>query len=461
MYWANFLHFYQPPAQKEFWIKKIANESYRVLVKGLLANPQAKLTLNINAVLTEFFDRYGGQDIIAGLRTLAERGQVEFTASAKYHPFLPLIPDHEIRRQIELNTATNKKFFGDAYAPRGFFPPEMGYSRKVADVVRSMGFQWLIIDELAYSGKMNEIKWDTLYHLQGADDFFIFFRERDTSFRILSAEVGVSVFSAGMLVKLLGARLQSHEYLLTAMDGETFGHHRPGLDTLLFEMYQVPDLRSVTISELPSLITRRATVDPLSSSWALMRKDLEQKTPFSRWNDATNVIHQMQWRLTDLAISSLAALATTDPLYQRVRVALDRAIHSDQYWWASASPWWSIEMIEGGAKELNDVVQLNPAATAEQRVEAKRLYQDIVFTAFDWQRTDKISERIKASDEDVTQRITREVPHIDPAEFNTMIRSLEKQMLTAAKNKEYERAAQLRDRITELESKREQITGQS
>lgn len=461
MYWANFLHFYQPPTQKEFWVKKISNESYRVLVRGMLENPQAKLTLNINAVLTEFFERYGGQDIIDGLRKLAERGQIEFTASAKYHPFLPLIPESEIRRQIELNNETNRHYFGDVYQPKGFFPPEMGYSRKVADVVRDMGYQWIIIDELAYSGKMNEVKWDTLYTLQGADDFYVFFRERDTSFRILSAEVGVSVFSAGMLVKLLGSRLQSDEYMLTAMDGETFGHHRPGLDTLLFEMYNVPELKSVTLSELPQVIKHRKSVDPLSSSWALMKKDLEQKTPFSRWFDETNPIHTMQWKLTDMAVASIQALPTDHPDYQRVRLALDRAIHSDQYWWASASPWWSIEMIEGGAKELNDVIQINPKSSAADKATAQQLYHDIVFTAFEWQRTDKISERIKASDEDVTQRITKEVPHIDKTEFDGMIRSLDKQMLTAAKNKEYERAAQLRDRITELESKREQITGLS
>lgn len=458
MLWANFLHFYQPPTQKAFWVKKIANESYRVIIRGLRDNPQAKLTLNVSAVLLELFEQHGGQDIIDGIRELAERGQIELTASAKYHPFLPLIPVEEIRRQIKLNTETSRHYFGDVYQPKGFFPPEMAYSRAVADVVRDMGFEWLIIDELAYNGRLNTLKWDRLYDLKNADDFTIFFRERDTSFRILSAEVGVSVFSAGMLIKLLGQRIHSDDYLLTAMDGETFGHHRPGLDVLLFEMYNVPELQSVTLSELRKKITKHEEVEPLDSSWALMRKDLEQKTPYSRWRDETNPIHQMQWKLTDMAIATAHRLPSSATEYPQVRAALDRAIHSDQYWWASASPWWSIEMIEAGTKELNDVVQLNPASTAEEKKTAVELYHGIVFTAFEWQRTDKISERIKASDEDVTQRITTEVPHIPLAEFDTMVRNLDKQMLTSAKNKEYERAAQLRDRIIELEAKKDQIT---
>ncbi len=461
MLWANFLHFYQPPTQKEYWVKKITNECYRVLVKGWLENPQARATLNINAVLVEFFDKYGAHDVIDGLRTLAERGQIEFTASAKYHPFLPLMPESEIRRQIELNTETNRHYFGDAYNPKGFFPPEMGYNRKVADVVRSMGFDWLIIDELAFSGKMHDIRRDTIYTLKNSDDFSIFFRERDASFRILSAEVGVSVFSAGMLLKLLGDRVNSDEYLLTAMDGETFGHHRPGLDALLFEMYNVPELKSVTLSELRKVVTKRAEVEPLPSSWALMKKDLEQNTPFSRWQDETNEIHKMQWELTYLAIDSFKKLDEKNPAWKTVRHALDRAVHSDQYWWASASPWWSIEMMEMGAKELRDVVLDNPQATGTEKTRAEELYRGIVFTAFDWQRNDKIAERIKASDEDVTQRITKEMPHIPLEEFENMVNNLEKQMLASASHKEYERAAQLRDRVIELNAKKADITGSS
>lgn len=116
-------------------------------------------------------------------------------------------------------------------------------------------------------------------------------------------------------------------------------------------------------------------------------------------------------------------------------------------------------MMEAGGKDLRDVVRLNPADTPEVKARAQQLYQDIVFTAFDWQRTDKIAGMIKAADEDVTQRITRELPHIPIEEFETMIRNLEKQMEASAKNREYERAAQLRDRVTELLSKKKDITG--
>jgi len=457
MYWANFLHIYQPPTQKGYWVKKIANESYRKIIKGLKENPQAKVTLNINAVLTELFEKFNCSDVIAGIKELATKGQIELTASAKYHPFLPLMPEEEIKRQIELNTETNKKYFGKAFNPAGFFPPEMAYSRKVGEVVAKAGYKWLILDELAHSGETKKIDWSKTYTLKGYDDFNIFFREREASFRILSAEIGMSIFSSGMLIKLLGDRVNKNEYLITAMDGETFGHHRPGLEDLLFDLFNTKELQSVHISELSKLFKNSESVEPRNSSWALMKRDIEQNTPYSRWQDKDNAIHAMQWQLTDLALNSIKSIDQKSKDYNKMRNALDQAIHSDQYWWASAMPWWSIEMIEAGARDLQNVV-LQSNLPKSDKNKAEELYKKIIYTAFDWQRSGKVDALAKSADEDVTQRITTEMPYIPEDEFNKIVANLEKQMLEAAKAREYERAAQIRDRVDELNEKKDQIT---
>ncbi|MDP3964435.1 MAG: UvrB/UvrC motif-containing protein [bacterium] len=457
MFWANFLHIYQPPAQKSNWVKKIGNESYRKIVAGLLKNKSAKLTLNINAVLVELLERDGFRDVIDGLKKLAERGQIEFTDTAKYHPFLPLLPEDEIIRQIKLNHITNKRYFGKAYQPTGLFPTEMGYAPKIAKVARKLGYKWLIVDELAHPDPKN-VDHSTIYHLANDPNLFFFFRERDISFRILSAQVGISVFSSQMLTRLLGDRVKKKEYLVTAMDGETFGHHRPGLEQLLFDLYTVPQIKSVTLSELPAIFEKRAPLVPRSSSWALMQRDIERNTPFSRWNDAENEIHQAQWQLTNLAIQSVRELNPQSKSYLMVRQALDRSVHSDQYWWASAMPWWSIEMIETGAKELKDVILMTPGVPVKTKQKAQKLYETIIFTAFEWQRSGKVESLARLADEDVTQRITTEMPYIPVREYNRIVQNLQRQMLEAAKNKEYERAAQIRDRIKELEEKKHLLT---
>lgn len=448
MYWANFLHIYQPPTQKKYWVEKITNESYRAIVRGLKQHPTAKATININGILCELLAANGGTDVLDDLRLLLKRGQVELTASAKYHPLLPKLPVSEIKRQVALNTQTSRKYFGDLYQPQGFFPPEMGFSVGVAKVVKELGYRWIIVDELSFGRTLETMRHDVIYQIKGLGDFGIFFRERKMSYKILSGQLG----SGELLIDSLGDRLTKNEYMLTAMDGETFGHHRPGMEHLLFEIYQSKRLSTVTMSELLGLFPARETVAPLPSTWALMEKDLEKNEPFSRWDDSTNSIHAMQWKLTNLAIKTMSRLKEKDRGYAAVRAMLDRSLHSDQYWWASAKPWWSLEMIEAGAKELKETVQNNPKTTRAEKEKAQKLYQDIIFTGFQWQRDGTVEQLSHQEDEEVRQRSDEGMPKLPRKEIEKIIANLRKEMLAVAASQEFERAAQLRNRISELQS---------
>ncbi|MEK9200686.1 MAG: polysaccharide deacetylase family protein [Patescibacteria group bacterium] len=238
MVWANFLHIYQPPTQTREMADRVTKESYEKIIAGVKANPTAKLTLNINAVLTEMLAKYGHTNLISDIKYLLERGQIELTASAKYHPLLPKITKDEIRRQINLNEETNRKYFGESYRPKGFFPPEMGYDAKVGEVVAEMGYKWIILDEMANPTQLSR---DTIFQTESG--LGVFFRERGMSFRILSAQLG----TAAGVTSQLGEEVKKDEYLLTAMDGETFGHHRLGLEELLVEMYINSELPTVGI----------------------------------------------------------------------------------------------------------------------------------------------------------------------------------------------------------------------
>ena len=86
IYWAQLLHFYQPPTQIPEVLRKICDESYRPLINVFKKYPHARVTVNINGVLTEMLYQCGHSDIIDGLNELADRGQIEFTGSGKYHP---------------------------------------------------------------------------------------------------------------------------------------------------------------------------------------------------------------------------------------------------------------------------------------------------------------------------------------------------------------------------------------
>jgi len=250
----------------------------------------------------------------------------------------------------------------------------------------------------------------------------------------------------------LGSRIKEDKYLLTAMDGETFGHHRLGLEQLLMDLYRSSKIRSATISELPEHFKEVVEVNPEPSTWALTAKDIERKSPFSRWFDPENPIHKMQWELMELALNSVKQ-HEGEKGWQKAREALDRSLHSDQYWWAGAKPWWSIEYIERGAKELLEAISLTPNVSDEAVARSKELYLAILSKAFDWQRDGTVDLMARSEDEEVRQRVDANLPNLAIKEFERMIVNLRRQMLAAAKGGEYERAAQFRDRISELRQK--------
>ncbi len=430
-------------------LERIVNESYRKLIDGLKKIPKAKITLNINAGLTEQLDQHGYHNIIRGIQGLAEKGQIEFTESAKYHPFLPLTPWDEAIRQIKLNRETNQFYFGKVYKPKGFFPPEMAYSRKVADIAAALGYKWIIIDEIAYNGKTEAVDYDKVYTIKDLKNFKVFFRDRRISNLIMSAVVrsGKSLFEA------LGDEKNKNRYLLTAMDGETFGHHRPGLDKLLFEILSSPKFKKITISEIEKYFPGAKAIDPVASTWASSEQDIQKGTQFLSWNDPENPIHAWQWEFTSFVLRIVEKLSPQKPCYKEVRAKMDQALHSCQYWWASAKPWWSLEMIEAGAWKLLDVLRSIPDLEEDILKKGEKFYQRIVLKAFEWQRTGyirKLAQTIQKQVKIPFKKRTLEAGK--PEVYWAFLDTMKKEMQKAARKQEFEKAILWRDAIIKIEN---------
>ncbi|MBC7074232.1 hypothetical protein H5T58_02510, partial [Candidatus Parcubacteria bacterium] len=383
MYWANFLHIYQPPDQHEDLLRRIVKESYQPLVEILKKNPQGKLTLNITACLTEQLAKLGYQRLINEIKKLAQRGQIEFTGSAKYHAFLPLLPIDEIERQITLNYETNKKFFGNCYQPAGFHLPEMAYSKKIMKVLAKLGYKWVVLNEISFQGKLfSKVPSNQVYQLKGLPEIKILFRNRKLSDLIQRGFMN----ETKDFYQFLQNEVKEGEYIISAVDGETFGHHRPGLEKFLEKIYEEGKVKTVTISEIISLFPLGKEIEPIEGSWASMESEIRANIPYAQWNYPGNPIHKNQWKLTYLAIRTLKKYPK-DPNFKKARQLLDKALFSCQYWWAGAVPWWEIEYIEKGAFYLKKVVEMLKTAPKETKEKARKLYSKIVFTAFDWERS--------------------------------------------------------------------------
>lgn len=314
MYWANFLHIYQPPDQQADVLEAVIAQCYRPLLTQLRDNKDVHLTLNINGSLLELFDRHGHQDLIEMLKEMGKDGRIEFTGSAKYHSFLPFLDKEEIIRQIQINNEISRQYLGDSYKPKGFFPPEMAFKEEMSSIVEEMGFEWIILDEIAAYGETGRVDYTKLYKVKNTN-LKVFFRER----RLSNLIMGAGVRSVKTLLEAMQGEIKSNRYILTAMDGETFGHHRPGLEKLLFDMFSVPELRLVNVSKLMELYKEVEEISPIKSTWASSKKDIERGVQFISWADPENMLHTLQHELLKLALEQVQKMDKNAPEYVDVR----------------------------------------------------------------------------------------------------------------------------------------------
>jgi alpha-amylase/alpha-mannosidase (GH57 family) len=381
IYWAQLFHFYQPPTQIPVVLEKICNESYKPLLKVLLQNPHARATLNINGVLLEMLHDCGHRDVIKSLRALEEKGEVEFTGSGKYHPILPLLPQGERKRQIELNIATGTHFLGKTYQPKGFFPPEMCYSDDILSEVIATDHQWVIVGGVACPAP-----WpiDKIYQVEhNGKRLAVFFRDDVLSNKISFKQIGANDFLEH-LKQVRGDK--ENVYVVTAMDAETYGHHIQNWEklflasvyeklsptrktyagikqttalgaqqrTLLADAQFAQQVKMVTVSELLQIFPAGEVISPKPSSWSTSAEDIAAGNPHPLWLDKNNEIHRLQWehlRLCIEMVNKAQECSDNDECSYFGRIArglLDMAEHSCQFWWASRRPMWDINLIHLG-----------------------------------------------------------------------------------------------------------------
>jgi hypothetical protein len=445
MYWANLLHFYQPYGQKRHIIDAIVAQCYRPVGEGILAHPEARLTIDFPGGLLDQLAAYGYQDVIDLYAEAGRRGQVEFVGSAKYHAILPLLPEGEARRQIELNDETNRRHLGDAYQRRGLFLPEMAWSPELAPVLEQAGIDWVMLDELAYDGHVNHVDYTQTYQVAGTQ-LRALFREHRLSATIMSA----APRDVSRLKEAAREELQPNRYIVTGMDGETFGHHRVGHEQLLFGMFRDPDIQMVLMSEVFEKFPRVEKVDTVACTWASSEDDITKGVPYISWSDPSNNIHKLQWELVGLAVKELDKLPPTKPEYPGLRQRLDHALASDQFFWAAARPWWMIEHIERGAHELVGVIR-EASADAAIRKQGLGIYHEIMSLAYDWQRSGKIDNMRHHGAQQV--RVPFKEQEDDPKLWQAVLELMQEEEQGAAARGDYEEAILWRDAVYKLEHK--------
>lgn len=349
-HWAPFLHFYQPPTQDVHVLKEINASCYEPLFRMLLDNPEFKITFNVNTILLDLLNDHGLSRTVDMLKELVDKRQVEIVGSSKFHPILPLIPKQEVLHQITLQEDDLRKTF-PGWEKSGFFPPEMAISPGIASLLSDEGYKWVIASGIACS---SEWPFDKIY--QNQKGLFLYFRDD-----VISNEISFKKISVEFFIDKLKILYKTPHYIITAQDGETFGHHIPHyertfLEAALRQAVEDEDIELCWISDLPNHFPVDGMIRLTASSWSTSQSDLDDNIPYPLWNHPDNPVHRVQYKFLKNVLELVYLLETNNNSNIQeattARYFLDRGLHSCQFWWASASPMWSPNMIQKGGEFL-------------------------------------------------------------------------------------------------------------
>lgn len=353
LYWINFLHIYQPPTQDSDVIKKVAFESYAYILDILENSKKTKLTLNISGSLIEKLQENNLDSLIERFKKLISRGQLELTGSAMYHPILPLINEEEIIEQIKLNNKKLREVFGDLFKPEGFYLPEMAYSEKVGKIIKNLGFKWILLGEMHFEDIKDKPDSSKRYKIKD-NGMTVIFRDRKYS----------KSFAPRMILENF-EKIKS-EFLITAHDGELYGHWHKDYDKFLNKIVEHPQIENILVSDYLSKLNDSIEIFPKEISWESVKEDIESGVPYALWDDPKNEIHQNLWQI-EREVYNLMEAHSDDPNYKWSKFHYHRGVSSCFWWWASEkkvdifSPIsWNPSIIESGALEfLKSIRSLN------------------------------------------------------------------------------------------------------
>jgi len=365
--WINFLHLYQPANTDAYHIQEAVEKSYARLMRALEEHPRVKFTFNISGCLLLRLEELGYFDFIKRLKKLIANRQLEVTGTAAYHALLPLVDEAEVRRQIKENEVILKKHFGANFKPNGFFFPEMAYSPQVAKIVKKMGYKWIIVDEILFNGKLDQVDFNNVYSDTNSG-LKVVFRGRH--------------FSGTYVPDNLEKFFLKNKTVITATDGELYGlrHEDPTgeLEKILKRNFFATQLISDFISKRNQVVK----VKLLSGNWESTPRELKNREPYALWQKKGNKIQTAIWDLANLA-QAVSQKNYKDLNYNWSRWHLVRGLASCTFWWASGRDFsdnfgpraWSPDEIERGINEfIRSIRSLHSQTAPGTKIKAEKMY---------------------------------------------------------------------------------------
>lgn len=367
MKWGLLLHIYQPPNQRPDILDLVCKEGYAVLFDVLLETKHP-VTLNISGVLIEQLVDQGKTEIFDRITALYRKPNITFTQSAYTHALLPLLPESEVRHQLDANTAVYQAHVDPHWAGTGLYLPECAYGTDLDLVLDDYTLPWTLVDEMSLPGTA----YHPTAHLRHSSAVALV-RHRQLSLDLAS---NPSAFGT-----TLGS---SAEPLIAALDGEVFGHFDPhSINRLRLALKEY----GYALAPLSTLATiPPSTQTPIrAASWETTSKDISRRSPYPLWKNRRNAIHRHMWHFYQNvyhALNESNGLASND----WVRRHYDNSVASCYFWWANidrtAGPMktsvWNPDMIMMGITEAIKAVRSDPGIRLRRKWRLETEYAEVL-----------------------------------------------------------------------------------
>ncbi len=336
-------------------------------LKILEEAPRLRLEVALAGAVTLALLRWGEERSLQLLAERAAAGQVTFLTTACFGAFLPLVPGREAARQLDLCERVNRDALGEAvYRPEGLFPPQLGYSRTVAELARRRGYGQVLADGLAWQGGA-PLPRERHFTLRDKPGLHVFFVDRALSEALAQgaprmAEIRRRVApraAGGAVVRLPASALIDDSAALRFLGALAVS------DTVL----------PASLEDLLALFSEREQVEPLASALGTDPVELASGVQFAKWSAPGNELHALLWRLAQIASGEAARLeeAGTEeapPGLAALRARLDESLDCSAWLFASGKPELDLARVYEGGRRLLEAVRaggadVRPSALAQ------------------------------------------------------------------------------------------------
>lgn len=342
-------------------------DGLRALLAILEREPAQRVEVALAGAVTQALLRWGQERALQVLAERASAGQVSFLATACWGAFLPLVPAREAARQLDLNERVNRDALGEwVYRADGLFPPQLGYSRSVAELAFARGLPQILADALAWRGGA-QVPRDRHFALQGHAGFHVFFVDR-----ALSQALDAGRLDPETIHRIVAPRRSG--YAVVRIPGRTLA---PGSGPLrlLAALYGRTPTVAALLEEILALFPEVETVEPIACALGTEPGELASGVQFAKWSAPGNELQALLWRLAQIA-SDEAFRLDGEEAGGAIRAVLDESLDCSAWRFASGKPELDPRRTAAGGLTLISALRAGGGRVLpERREEAEEIHE--------------------------------------------------------------------------------------